>query len=144
VSLALDANVLLYAANADDDRNERARQVLFELAAGPEVVYLFWPVVMAFLRISTREGIFPNPLAPAEALAMVGSLLSRDHVCSPGEDDLFWDSFLGLAEEQRARGDLVSDVHIVALMRRHAVRTIITNDRDFHRFEGIRVRNPFA
>lgn len=144
MSVAVDANVLLYAANADEDRNERAQRVVRELAAGPEVVYLFWPVVMAFLRISTREGIFPNPLAPADALAMMDSLLSRDHVYSPGEDDLFWGSFLELAEEQRVRGDLVSDTHIVALMRRHGVRAIVTHDRDFRRFDGIRVRDPFA
>jgi toxin-antitoxin system PIN domain toxin len=144
VSLTLDANVLLYASNADDARSERAQEVLGELAAGPEVVYLFWPVVMAFLRISTRESVFPNPLSPAEALAAVGSLLSRDHVYAPGEDDLFWGAFHEIAEEQRARGDLVSDVHIVALMRRHGVRTILTHDRDFRRFDGIRVRDPFA
>jgi uncharacterized protein len=144
VSLALDANVLLYAANADDERNGRAQQALSELAAGPEVVYLFWPVVMAFLRISTRESVFPNPLSPSEALAMVGSLLGRDHVYAPGEDDLFWGAFQEIAAEQRARGDLVSDVHIVALMRRHGVRTILTHDRDFRRFDGIRVRDPFA
>ncbi len=144
MSLALDANVLLYASNADDDRNERAREVLSGLAEGPEVVYLFWPVVMAFLRIATRESVFPNPLTPAEALAMVGSLLSRDHVYAPGEDELFWGAFREIAEEQRPRGDLVTDTHMVALMRRHGVRTIVTHDRGFRRFEGIRVRDPFA
>jgi toxin-antitoxin system PIN domain toxin len=144
VSLALDANVLLYASNAADARNERAQEVLRELAKGPEVVYLFWPVVMAFLRISTRASVFSHPLSPAEALAMVGSLLSRDHVYAPGEDDLFWSAFREIAEEQRVRGDLVSDTHIVALMRRHGVRTILTHDRDFRRFDGIRVRDPFA
>ncbi|HXC46442.1 MAG TPA: TA system VapC family ribonuclease toxin [Solirubrobacteraceae bacterium] len=144
MSVALDANILLYAANADDERNERAQQALFELAAGPEVVYLFWPVVMAFLRIATRASIFPHPLSPADALARVDSLLNRDHVFSPGEDDRFWDAFNELATEQRARGDLLSDVHIVALMRRHGVRTIITADRDFRRFDGIEARNPFG
>ena len=38
----------------------------------------------------------------------------------------------------------MTDTHIVALMRRHGVRTIITHDRDFRRFDGIRVRDPFA
>jgi len=144
VSVALDANLLLYAANADDDRNRRAREILSELAAGPEVVYLFWPVAMAFLRISTRGGVFPQPLPPADALAMIGDLLSRDHVVAPGEDDLFWDAFQEIAHEQRAQGDLISDVHIVALMRRHGVRTIITHDRDFRRFDGIVMRDPFV
>ena len=144
MSVALDANVLLYAANADDARNERAREVLAQLAAGPEVVYLFWPVVMAFLRIATRDGVFPRPLSPPDALSMIGELLGRDHVFSPGEDERFWDSFEEIAREQRARGDLVTDTHIVALMRRHGARTIVTHDRDFRRFDGIVVRDPFV
>lgn len=144
MSVAVDANILLYAANTDDERYGRAQQVLSELAAGPEVVYLFWPVVVAFLRISTRESIFPRPLSPPDALAMVGSLFNRDHVYSPGEDERFWDTFNEIATEQRARGDLVSDVHIATLMRRHGVRTIFSADRDFRRFDGIEARNPFA
>ncbi|GIV00558.1 MAG: hypothetical protein KatS3mg014_2173 [Actinomycetota bacterium] len=34
--------------------------------------------------------------------------------------------------------------HLVALMRENGVRTILTHDRDFRRFDGIRVRDPFA
>jgi toxin-antitoxin system PIN domain toxin len=144
VSVALDASILLYASNDDDERRNRAQQVLSKLAEGPEVVYLFWPVVIAFLRIATRESVFPRPLPSAEALAMIGSLLNREHVYSPGEDERFWSTFKELATELRARGDLVSDVHIAALMRRYGVRTIITADRDFRRFDGIEARNPFS
>ena len=144
MTTTLDANVLLYAANADDPRNERANEVLADLAAGPAALYLFWPVAMAFMRIATRQGLFPNPLSPASARSMLDELLRREHVLAPGEDDLFWEAFQELAEEQPLRGDLVSDAHIVALMRRHGVRTIITHDRDFLRFEGIKVLDPFT
>jgi toxin-antitoxin system PIN domain toxin len=144
MSVTIDANVMLYAANADEERNVAARAVLAELAAGPEVVYIFWPVAMAFLRIATREGIFTNPLSSAEALKMIDSLLGRDHVFAPGEDDRFWATFSEIAKQQRVRGNLVSDTHIVALMRRHGVRTIVTHDRDFRRFDGIVIRDPFA
>lgn len=144
MSLALDANILLYAANADEPRHARAKEVLSELAAGPETVYLFWPVIMAFLRISTRPGLFPHPLSPTEALAAVEALRKRPHIRTPGEDERFWDTFHEIATEGQVRGDLVTDAHIAALMRRHEVRTILTRDRDFRRFEGIRVRDPFA
>jgi toxin-antitoxin system PIN domain toxin len=144
VSVALDANLLLYAANADDERTEQARRVLSELTSGPEVVYLFWPVVMAFLRISTRGNVFPDPLSPSDAVTMIGELLDSDYVLAPGEDDLFWDALQEIVLEQRVLGDLVSDAHIVALMRRHGVRTILTHDRDFRRFDGILMRDPFA
>ena len=42
------------------------------------------------------------------------------------------------------RGNLVPDAHLVALMRQHGVRTIWTHDRDFRKFNGIRVVDPFA
>jgi hypothetical protein len=144
VSVALDANILIYAANVDEPRHERAREVLAELAAGPETVYLFWPVIMAFLRISTRAGLFPNPLSPVQALSAIEQLRERPHVRTPGEDERFWDTFHELAIEGQVRGDLVTDAHIAALMRSHGVRTIITRDRDYRRFDGMRVRDPFV
>lgn len=144
MSLTLDANILIYAVNADEPRHERAREALADIAAGPETAYVFWPVVMAFLRISTRPGLFPHPLSPSEALSTIGALLQRPHVLSPGEDERFWEVFHEIAAEQPVRGDLVTDAHIVALMRRHGVRTIVTHDREFRRFDGIRVRDPFS
>ena len=36
------------------------------------------------------------------------------------------------------------DAHLVGLMRQHGVGTIWTRDRDFRRFSGIKVRDPFA
>lgn len=39
-----------------------------------------------------------------------------------------------------ARGNLVFDAQIVALCREHGISTILTNDRDFRRFEDPRVR----
>lgn len=144
MSVALDVNVLLYAVNADDPRQRTAREALSELAEGTEVVYLFWPVVMGFLRIATRVGTFRNPLSTTKAVGMITDLQALDHVYTPGEDARFWATFSEVVAEERVRGDLVSDAHIVALMRRHGVRTIVTHDRDFRRFDGIRVRDPFA
>lgn len=144
MSVALDANVLLYAVNADDPRQHAAREVLTELAEGTEMVYLFWPVVMGFLRIATRDGVFRNPLALSKAVSTIEDLQALDHVRTPGEDSQFWATFSEIVEEERIRGDMISDAHIVALMRRYGVRTIITHDRDFRRFDGIRVRDPFA
>jgi hypothetical protein len=43
-----------------------------------------------------------------------------------------------------ARGNLVPDAHLVALMRQYGVSTIVSHDRDFRMFDGIRVHDPFA
>jgi predicted nucleic acid-binding protein len=39
---------------------------------------------------------------------------------------------------------LIHDAHIVALCLEHGVSEIITGDRDFSRFAGLKVVNPFA
>jgi predicted nucleic acid-binding protein len=43
-----------------------------------------------------------------------------------------------------AAGNLAFDAHIAALCAEHGVRELWTLDRDFARFPGLRVVNPFA
>jgi hypothetical protein len=43
-----------------------------------------------------------------------------------------------------ARGNLVPDAHLAALLLQHDVRVIYTNDRDFRKFDFLDTRNPFA
>lgn len=144
MSLALDTNILLYAVNADDPRQETARELLSELSTGTEAVYLFWPVVVGFMRIATGAGVFANPLSLTQAVSAIAALQALDHVHTPGEDAQFWAAFSEMVQEEGIRGDLMSDAHIVVLMRRNGVRTIVTHDRDFRRFDGIKIRDPFA
>lgn len=141
MSVTLDANVLVYASNEADPVHATARALVERLAAGPELVYLFWPALMGYLRIVTHPSILPRPLTPADAIANVTALLAPGHVRAPGESDGFWDVFC--AGPTRLRGDAVPDGHIAALMRQHGVTTIFTRDRDFRRFDGIRVEDPF-
>lgn len=49
-----------------------------------------------------------------------------------------------MSSDAGARGNLVPDAHLVALMHQYGVRTIISHDRDFKKFDGIRVEDPFA
>ena len=41
-------------------------------------------------------------------------------------------------------GNLIHDAHITALCVEHGVSELITGDRDFARFRGLRILNPFA
>jgi hypothetical protein len=61
-----------------------------------------------------------------------------------GEDDRFWQTYRDVTDAAPVHGNLVPDAHLVALMRENGVRTIWTNDRDFRRFDGIDIRDPFA
>ncbi|MYE00789.1 MAG: type II toxin-antitoxin system VapC family toxin [Alphaproteobacteria bacterium] len=52
----------------------------------------------------------------------------------------FIDRLLAAAHEADARGNLMFDAQIVALCREHGVDEVLTNDRDFARFDGLRMR----
>lgn len=142
MSATLDANVLLFASDEASPFHEKARGFLGEVARGPAIIYVFWPVVMAYLRIATHASIFRSPLQPDHAMANVESLLAVRHVQSPGEQERFWPAFRDVAQSATIRGNLVSDAHVVALMRQNDVSTIYSHDRDLRRFDGIEVIDP--
>jgi toxin-antitoxin system PIN domain toxin len=143
VSVTVDANLLLYASDVASTFHERALETLRKCAEGSEILYVFWPVAMAYLRIATHPVVFEHPLSPDHAIANVDALLSRANVRAPGEDDGFWATFRAVTEGAVVRGNLVPDAHLVALMRQYGVQTIVSHDRDFHKFDGIRVHDPF-
>ena len=143
MSSTVDANILVYASNEADIVHQQARLLVEGLAAGPELVYLFWPTLTGYLRIVTHPGILPRPLSPALAMRNIDQLLARPHVRISGEIDGFWTLYRETAGEH-ARGQDVPDAHLAALMRQHDVRRIYTRDRGFRRFEGIEVVDPFA
>jgi uncharacterized protein len=144
LSFTIDANLLLYASDEMSGYHRQARAFVEQVAGGDELVYLFWPTVMAYLRIATHPAIFEQPLSPDEAVANIDRLLSLPQVQTAGEHDRFWPSYRQVATEADARGNLVSDAHVVALMTENGVRTIWTRDRDYRRFPGIEIRDPFA
>jgi toxin-antitoxin system PIN domain toxin len=143
LSATVDTNVLLYAANADDDVQGEARELLQRLAGGPDLFYLFWPTITGFLRIATHPAIFPSPYTPKQAAAAIARMVDRPNVRTPGEQAGFWELYRATADPQ-TRGNHVPDAHLAALMRQHGVAVIYTRDKDFRRYDGIDARNPFA
>ena len=49
MTTTLDTNVLVYASDESSSFHERAMRLLETLAAGPDLVYLFWPVALGYL-----------------------------------------------------------------------------------------------
>jgi uncharacterized protein len=143
LSATVDTNILLHAANADDESHTVARGLLERLAGGPDLLYLFWPTIMGFLRIATHPAIFPHPFSTEEAVAAITGLIDRPNVRTPSEQDGFWGLYCSTADSQ-TRGNHIPDAHLAALMRQHGITVIYTRDRDFRRYDGIDARDPFA
>lgn len=77
MSRTVDANILLYAVNEDAAEHRVVLELIEALGTGPDLLYLFWPTIMGFLRISTHGAILPAPLSPKEAMTTVRELLIR-------------------------------------------------------------------
>ena len=143
MSFAVDANLLLYASDEESPWHDPAVRRLDQVAQGPEIVHLFWPTVMAYLRIATHPAVFARPLSHVDARSNIQALLDLPHVQTSGEQEAFWRRFAEVADDVAPTGNLVSDAHLVALMLENGVRTIMTRDRDYRKFRGITVRDPF-
>lgn len=137
----VDANVLLYAVNEDADRHEPSRRWLDGALSGQDTVAFAWVALLAFVRLSTKRGLFPAPLAFAQAMDRVDAWLSAAPavVLQPTADHArIVRELLGQAG---VAGNLVDDAHLAALALAHRC-TVVSFDHDFSRFEGLRWEPP--
>jgi toxin-antitoxin system PIN domain toxin len=141
--ILVDANLLIYAIDSDSPQHERARPWLERVLSGAAPVGLPWIVILAFVRITTREGIMRRPLALVDALAYVDSWLEQPcvEIIAPGERH--WPILRRLLEATGTAGNLTSDAHIAALALERGA-AVCSTDHDFARFPGIRHVNPLA
>lgn len=144
MSFAIDANILVYAADRGSAQFAAARRFVESCIIGPEIVHLAWPTVSAFLRISTLASASRAPLTQEEAEDAIGQLLALPHVRLISEQDGFWSVYREVTREVRVRGNMVTDAHLAALLRQNGVKTLYTRDRDFRRFDFLEVRDPFG
>lgn len=131
-----DVNVLLHAVNADAAQHDSAYAALqgaFE--QGP--VALAWPALLGFLRLASRPGILTRPMAVTDALVVMRAWLEHpsSSIVQPTARHA---SVLGrLLIGAGHGGSLVPDAHLAALAIEHQA-TVISFDRDFARFAGLR------
>ncbi len=144
MSATVDLNVLVYGSDDRSPFHSIAVDLIEQLARGPDLLYLFWPVMLGYIRVSTHPSIFPRPLSSGVAIENIERLVALPHVRTPGEGERFWSVFRTTTSDLVVSGNLVPDAHLVALMRENGVGTLWTHDRDFRKFDGIQVRDPFA
>lgn len=136
-----DANVLLYAVNSADPRHAEARGWLDAALAGQETVGFAWIVLLAFLRLATKVGLFPRPLDPEGAVARVRAWTAQPASVIVTPTPRHLDVVAGLLAATGTGGNLVNDAHLAALALEHGA-TVVTYDSDFGRFSGVRWEPP--
>lgn len=140
----VDANVLLYAVNTSADHHAGARNWLDGELNGGSTVGFTWLVLLAFLRLSTKPGLFPSPLPVDGALQRVQDWLAQPTSVILEPTVQHAQVLRSLLLQVGTGGNLTSDAHLAALAVEHR-GTVVTYDNDFGRFAGVRwIRPPGA
>jgi toxin-antitoxin system PIN domain toxin len=141
--ILLDANLLIYAVNADAPLHRKAKSWLEAALSGQETVGFPWNVLLAFLRLTTRPGLFRRPLPADTAFGLVASWLDQPSavIVHPGPRHL--QVLRELLLPLGTAGNLTSDAHLAALAIEHRAE-LYSSDADFARFHGLKWRNPLS
>ena len=141
---AVDTNVLVFAEITSSQQHARSRELLRSLAEGTIAWAIPWPCIYEFLRVVTHPRVYHPPVPMAQAIRDLRAILASPSLVLLGESPRHADTMAAVIEESGSAGNLVHDAHIVALCLEHGVTEILTGDRDFRRFSGIAVVDPFT
>jgi uncharacterized protein len=139
--ILIDANLALYAEDSLSAHHVAAREWWDGQLSGAGLIGLCWPVLTAFVRISTNARLHRRPLTTDEAIDRVQSWFEQPCVRIVQPTEAHWLLFQRMLRQGRASANLVSDAHLAALAIEHNCE-LQSTDSDFARFPGLKWRNP--
>ena len=140
--IAVDTNILVYAHRADSAWHAAADKVIGELAEGTAGWAIPWPCLHEFLAICTHSRIYKPPTPLDEALEQLEFWMESPSLVMLHEGPGYLESLDEVLRGSKVSGGAVHDARIAALCRFHGVQELLTADRDFSRFAGLKTRNP--
>ena len=133
----------MYAFYVEAPEHERYRDWLRSAVDSPEPVAVSDLVLSGFVRVTTNPRVISPPIPLANALMFADSLRASPGVVFVSLGERHWEIFERLCPKAGARGNLVTDAYLAALAIELGCE-LITTDRDFARFPGLRWRHPLA
>lgn len=139
----VDANLLLWAHHEAFAQHAAARGWWAQTLTTAPLVGIPWPSALAFVRISTHPRALTVPASVEEAWAVVESWLDRDNVWVPVPTERHRSVLSQMLVTGRASGNHSGDAHLAALAIEWGLE-LLSADRDFARYPGLRWRDPLA
>jgi uncharacterized protein len=131
-----DVNVLLFAVNEGCPEHDAARAWLESAFEEPRGVGFAWMALLGFVRLATRRGIFPKPLAVEDALLVVRTWIDEPRASVLHPTERHAPLLARLLIPAGTGGNLTTDAHLAAIAIEYGA-TLGSFDRDFERFSGL-------
>lgn len=141
--MLLDANLLLYAVDADAAQHKAAARWLETSLSGHTRVALPWQTIGSFLRISTNARVYQRPLTAGQAWSFMSDWLAIPIVWIPPASQHTAAILADLITSTPATANLVPDAQLAALAIEHGL-VVHSCDADFARFPGCRWTDPLT
>lgn len=142
--IAVDTNILVYAHRKDSAWNEKAYDCISSLAVGRVLWAIPWPCIHEFFSIATHRRIYDPPSTSKQAVDQIDAWLGSPSLELIGESDDHWETLQDQLIAGKVHGSLVHDARVVSICITNGVSELLTADRDFGRFTGIKIRNPLV
>lgn len=139
----LDVNVVLPAHRADHPDHTAARAWLDNLLSAGEQFGVPWMVWWSFLRLSSHPRVFAVPTPVTDALDFITALRSQPGHVSVEAGGAHLQCLRRVCAGGEATADLLPDAVLAALAVEHGAE-VVSFDRDFARFPGLRWTRPEA
>jgi hypothetical protein len=137
----VDVNVLAYAFREDAPAHVEYRRWVEASVQAHEAYAVSDQVLSGFLRIVTHPRVFHPPTPIEAALAFAEAYRGQPNAVAVAPDARHWTVFTHLCTSCNARGNLIPDAWLAALAIESGCE-LITTDRDYARFSGLRWRHP--
>jgi toxin-antitoxin system PIN domain toxin len=138
-----DVNVLVLAHRADQPDHAAVRAWLEDEVNSDRPFALADLAIAGFVRVVTHPRIYKQPSSLAKAIAFVEGLTEQPTAVPISAGARHWPIFRDLLQRSDARANLVPDAHLAAIALEHGA-TVVTRDRGFARFAGLRWLDPLA
>lgn len=142
--IAVDTNILVHAHRRDSQWHEPAKECMRQLAESAAAWAIPWACIHEFLAVVTRERVFVPPTPLAKALEQVESWLESPSLVLLSESAGYAELLAAVLGRAKTTGSKIHDARVAAICLHHGVRELLTADRDFSRFHGLKVRNPLV
>jgi uncharacterized protein len=142
--IAVDTNIAVYAHRPETSYSQRAFALIAQLAQGEEP----WSVPMhclhEFVAVVSNPKIWMVPSSPTQIAHQINAWIKSPSFVPVIEDHGALLALTNLIQTTPIAGGMVHDARIVSACMAAGVKTLLSVDRDFSRFSGLSIVNPFV